>query len=297
MFKFLIQKRNFSTEKFIPWKKSSTYSRSNSKPPFKQYSPQVWKYPKFKPDLKLLSKSQIEEKLKFLTNSTLLKTTVKAFGLPSDLFDSTFNPFIQSIDHEKFKKLSKTNEFIKTILPLYFQHLQDLYPKEHFEFKDLLKLSDLRSPSEWHPFARSLNRKIILHLGPTNSGKTFNALKRLEETKNGIYCGPLRLLAHEVYDKFKAKGMNCNLITGQIEKHEDSDLYSCTVEMVNYQKEFEVAVIDEIQMMQDPDRGWAWTWALLGCAAKEVHLCGENRIKDLVIKSDGVKENVFLNKG
>jgi len=26
----------------------------------------------------------------------------------------------------------------------------------------------------------------------------------------------------------------------------------------------EVAVIDEIQMMRDPQRGWAWTRALLG---------------------------------
>jgi ATP-dependent RNA helicase SUPV3L1/SUV3 len=37
----------------------------------------------------------------------------------------------------------------------------------------------------------------------------------------------------------------------------------------------EVAVIDEIQMMKDDQRGWAWTRALLGVQAEEIHLCGE----------------------
>lgn len=37
----------------------------------------------------------------------------------------------------------------------------------------------------------------------------------------------------------------------------------------------EVAVIDEVQMVRDPTRGWAWTRAVLGVAAQEVHVCGE----------------------
>jgi ATP-dependent RNA helicase SUPV3L1/SUV3 len=44
----------------------------------------------------------------------------------------------------------------------------------------------------------------------------------------------------------------------------------------------EVAIIDEIQMMRDPQRGWAWTRALLGICAYEVHLCGEAAAIDLV---------------
>ncbi|PNI75593.1 SUPV3L1 isoform 3, partial [Pan troglodytes] len=44
----------------------------------------------------------------------------------------------------------------------------------------------------------------------------------------------------------------------------------------------EVAVIDEIQMIRDPARGWAWTRALLGLCAEEVHLCGEPAAIDLV---------------
>lgn len=52
--------------------------------------------------------------------------------------------------------------------------------------------------------------------------------------------------------------------------------------MVNVHKPLEVAVIDEIQMIADPERGWAWTQALLGLPAKEIHLCGEASAVPLV---------------
>lgn len=35
--------------------------------------------------------------------------------------------------------------------------------------------------------------------------------------------------------------------------------------MVDVSMRWDVAVIDEIQMMADPNRGWAWTRALQGC--------------------------------
>lgn len=44
------------------------------------------------------------------------------------------------------------------------------------------------------------------------------------------------------------------------------------------------AVIDEIQMIGDRDRGWAWTRALLGVPATEVHLCGNESALPLVQK-------------
>jgi len=45
---------------------------------------------------------------------------------------------------------------------------------------------------------------------------------------------------------------------------------------------FDVAVIDEVQMMADPHRGWAWTQALIGLKAWEIHLCGEPRVIPLI---------------
>lgn len=44
----------------------------------------------------------------------------------------------------------------------------------------------------------------------------------------------------------------------------------------------DIAVIDEIQMMKDQSRGWAWTRALLGIVANEIHICGEEGAVDLV---------------
>ena len=145
-------------------------------------------------------------------------------------------------------------------------------------------LADLRYPTEWYPGTRVLQREIHLHVGPTNSGKTYAALKRLEEAQSGLYAGPLRLLAHEVYDRLNAKGKTCNLLTGDERIVEDPDvkMTSCTVEMVPVNHDVEVAVIDEIQMIGTKDRGWAWTQALLGLKAKELHLCGEARAVPLI---------------
>lgn len=147
------------------------------------------------------------------------------------------------------------------------------------------KLADLRYPMEWFPATRALQRTVHLHVGPTNSGKTYHALQRLEAAETGVYAGPLRLLAHEVYSRFNAKGKPCALVTGEerrIPENMTKQMSSCTVEMVPLNAIMDVAVIDEIQMMADAERGWAWTQAFLGVQAKEVHLCGELRTIELV---------------
>ena len=151
--------------------------------------------------------------------------------------------------------------------------------------KGIASTLDLRYPTEWYAGARTTQRVIHLHVGPTNSGKTYNALKRLQESGDGFYAGPLRLLAHEVYSRFRANGVSCDLVTGddvRKDANPDTKVYASTVEMVNTSRECEVAVIDEIQMMASEDRGWAWTRAFLGANAKEVHLCGEERVVPLI---------------
>ena len=69
-------------------------------------------------------------------------------------------------------------------------------------------------------------------------------------------------------------------MTGEERKYaraeqEPSEHVACTVEMANFNQTYEVAVIDEIQMVKDFQRGWAWTRALLGIPAHEIHVCGE----------------------
>ena len=117
-----------------------------------------------------------------------------------------------------------------------------------------------------------------MHVGPTNSGKTHHALNVLQSSTTGVYAGPLRLLAHEVYERLNSIGIACNLLTGE-ERRENSRVgrWSATVEMTPLGFDFDVAVIDECQMLADAQRGWAWTQALLGVCANEVHVCGEVR--------------------
>ena len=43
--------------------------------------------------------------------------------------------------------------------------------------------------------------EVVFHLGPTNSGKTYESLQALAATGSGVYAAPLRQLAHEAYEK------------------------------------------------------------------------------------------------
>ena len=52
--------------------------------------------------------------------------------------------------------------------------------------------------------------------------------------------------------------------------------------MVNLQKEYDIVVIDEIQMIGDDQRGYAWTKAILGLRANEIHICGGLEACDIV---------------
>lgn len=156
-------------------------------------------------------------------------------------------------------------------------------------YQTLCLTSDLRLPHLWYPLARVMKRRVIYHGGPTNSGKTYQALKRLAEADpekgGGLYCGPLRLLALEVYESLNRQGVYTDLLTGQEKSIVPFSTHvSCTLEMVNLQKEYDVAVIDEIQMIANDQRGYAWTRALQGLRAREIHLCGGLEASNIVQK-------------
>lgn len=175
--------------------------------------------------------------------------------------------------------------------PYYLQFIYgDESNSQNFNDNMMLNIMDVDNPYEWFPEARKLKRKFIMHVGPTNSGKTYNALKRLESCQKGYFAGPLRLLAREVYDKFQERGIRCNLVTGE-EVVVDIDefgnragLTSGTVEMLSLSDNYDVIVVDEIQMIGDEFRGSAWTNVLLGAKSKEIHLCGEKSAIPLIKK-------------
>ena len=127
--------------------------------------------------------------------------------------------------------------------------------------------------------ARSIKRHHHFYLGPTNSGKTYQALLALEKAQSGVYLAPLRLLAMEIRDRLVAAGVPCNLITGEERVLMAGAQHTAsTIEMMNPGRQVEVAIIDEIQMLQDPDRGSAWTSALVGAPASKVFICGSTAV-------------------
>ena len=131
--------------------------------------------------------------------------------------------------------------------------------------------------------ASRMGRKFIALLGPTNSGKTHRAMEALAKAASGVYLAPLRLLALENYERLQAArphGANgdpikVSLITGEERRiAEGATHVASTVEMLDTKTPVEVAVIDEIQMLADRDRGAAWTTAVCGAPAKVVYLVG-----------------------
>ncbi len=134
-----------------------------------------------------------------------------------------------------------------------------------------------------HSDARAKNRKVIYHMGPTNSGKTYNAILALAKAKSGSYLAPLRLLASELFDTLNEKGVPTTLLTGEeVIELEGAKHFSSTIEMAKLNENFECVVIDEIQMITDTQRGWAWTRALINTNADEIHLCGDGSVYELV---------------
>lgn len=150
-----------------------------------------------------------------------------------------------------------------------------LYPRyrQHKVKNKILELVPARPELEFAE-VRQMQRHFILHIGPTNSGKTFCSLERLKTARCGVYLGPLRLLALEVYEQMKKYKVSCTMRTGQecIEE-EESKVTASTVEMADFDENYDIAVIDEAQMVVDPDRGHSWTKAILGIRAGEIHIC------------------------
>lgn len=141
------------------------------------------------------------------------------------------------------------------------------------------------NPKNEYEGSRKFKRKFYLHLGETNTGKTYNAMVRLKEATNGIYLSPLRILALENFERLNSEGVKCNLATGEEEIDiEDAAHICCTIEKLDISEEYEVGIIDEIQMIDNDQRGAAWTRAVLGLKSKEIHICGATNAKELLIK-------------
>lgn len=226
------------------------------------------------------------------------KEKIQKFN-PNQEVQSVFDKYmsIKDLDKRAIKFLPKLENRILNIWrkpgkqPRGFlersNEIYDLWTQEIKEINHIEQIENelnFESYEDSFPLARSLKRKITIIIGPTNSGKTFHALNELAKGKTGLYLAPLRLMAAEGQEALAERGIVANLITGE-EKQiiEGATHTSSTVEMCQFNKVVDAAIIDEIQMIADPSRGWAWSQALIGVSAKHVILVGSEESLPFII--------------
>ncbi|MDQ0216006.1 ATP-dependent RNA helicase SUPV3L1/SUV3 [Oikeobacillus pervagus] len=174
---------------------------------------------------------------------------------------------------------------------LYKKHVIDRERRRVKELAELERKKEEEAKIIEDVFSREYNLHLVqptqyvLHIGETNTGKTYHALEKMKEAKSGLYLAPLRLLALEVYDKLNEDGIACSLKTGEEEKVvQGAHHISCTVEMFHEKDFYDVVVIDEAQMIADKDRGFSWFKAITKANAKEVHIIGSRNVKDMMLQ-------------
>ena len=196
-------------------------------------------------------------------------------GVKLDLVEK-YVPSSDPSDSSKEKKLYSRSDIAKAMDDPHFRTLvkSSEFLAKARDISDIHELFSHYTAAYYMARAGELDRKFILHVGPTNSGKTHDAIARLMEEKDGLYLAPLRLLALEMYDKMNREGVPCDLLTG--EEHEEvpgANAISSTIELCDYSRHYKVAVIDEAQMIADKYRGAQWTKAICMVDAEEVHIC------------------------
>ena len=192
-----------------------------------------------------------EEALILETKNAVFASLKKRF--PSERLEKLLreNPSLRRLQQQADTAFAKARQLRSALLNAVPEHYRDLYP-----------------------LAREMHRRFILHLGPTNSGKTYEGVERLRYAEHGIYLGPLRLLAAEQFETLNMDDVPCSLVTGEEQiRVPNSRVQSSTVEMADLKTRYDIAVIDECQMISDRDRGGAWTAAILGLCAEEIHAC------------------------
>ena len=128
---------------------------------------------------------------------------------------------------------------------------------------------------------------IIAALGPTNTGKTYYAIERLAAHKSGMIGLPLRLLTREVFDKMVSKvgPSRVAMITGEERIIPDNPRYwVCTVESMPINIPVEFLAVDEIQLIDDPERGHIFTDRILNARGMSETLFMGSSISKKVIK-------------
>lgn len=234
---------------------------------------------KIKPDMRIYACESLKQELFNLLSmgennvSKALKTNI-----PSEL--DKYIKLIAKLDYDTCKSIDR--DIVNNIIDEMISNNEILnksiisYYKNVYQVKRIQKeLIETIEDNPYKNISSSISEKNYhIHVGATNTGKTYCGMQALKTSKTGVYLSPLRLLALEKQDELNKDGCICSMITG-----EEEDIIpfathmSCTVELLDITKEYETAVIDECQMIGDNNRGQFWTQAILNVRAKDVYLC------------------------
>jgi len=204
----------------------------------------------------------------------------------TDIQKILIEPIIKQVSKQSLNISPKRMRSIFTIF------MQEINPKIIHKQKEALLSRTIRDFKNMFGRARVMGRKLHFFMGPTNSGKTYQAMQHLKSADTGYYLAPLRLLALEGYENLKEDGVEVSLITGEEQQENPfASHISSTIEMLNFNTAVDVAVIDEVQMLNDPQRGWAWVNAIIGVSAKNVYMTGsEDALNAIKIVASWLEE-------
>ena len=241
-----------------------------------------------KPGALIEHESSVRKKLRHLNE---LKVDLKDYSIVVERYEELLEYVSKRLLEDYNKKNNTDFDFYEVVRGNYNVFLNSgimtVLTKMHIPKLALKEFEETfpDNPKDEYKRARNMRRKFYIHLGDTNTGKTYTALERLKTAKKGVYLSPLRILALENYEKLNNEGVKCDLLTGEEEiTNPNSTHVSCTIERVNLKEHYDIAVIDEIQMISDPFRGMAWSKSLLGLQCDEIHICGALNSKDLLIE-------------
>ncbi len=123
-------------------------------------------------------------------------------------------------------------------------------------------------------------------LGPTNTGKTWRAIRRMLGHRSGMIGLPLRLLAREVYDRVTSEvGEEAvALITGEEKRIPARPRYwVCTTESMPLDRPVDFLAIDEVQLIGHRERGHTFTDRVLRARGfRETWLMGSDTAEPLL---------------
>lgn len=226
------------------------------------------------------SKKEYEEQ--FINDLNILVEECRAYATLLHLSDEALHIKVYEVllDLLPFS-LNITSKIARKTLKKFVKNTHDEVIKKQ---RHALLARTIRDFKNLFPMARSIRRKLTLHIGPTNSGKTYQAMQKLKNADTGYYLAPLRLLALEGYEGLKDDGVESSLVTGEEQILNDEATHiSSTIEMLNFEVDVDVCVIDEVQMIDDRDRGWAWANAIIGAPASEVIMTGSPNSKEAIV--------------